>query len=401
MDENKDLSVAKPLNSVLNHDQFDSNGLDSVLNNRAVPNDSSSEPELAALWQTLYAQGKVNSPQLPDTQDMPWYVAVMQAFAAWIAALFLLGFMASLLNMMFEQNEEDIALVIGVAYLAIGLGLYLLAKQQIFVQQFAFAACLSGILGIAWGLYNILGYDFSLAWYLCMASILLLLWCLISHSLAQFVFAFFASACLVGIAAKSHLLYLCSSVLVLIVSLLLFNLNRLGRHYQRGRMLLYGFVLMLLNVQLMQAFSMDYLFDELFNPLQQTLWFNVLQLLTIFLIGSFLLLNIYRERQQSLYSLSALSCVIGLVLMSGLSLPMQGLSTAILLILLGHYCNESWLKGMGIISALLFVSGYYYSLETTLLLKSAYMMGLGGLLLVARVLMWRLFPANENAKETM
>ncbi|SUI65665.1 DUF4401 domain-containing protein [Shewanella morhuae] len=387
MDENKDLSVGQPLNY--------------ALNNSAAPNDSSSEPELAALWQTLYAQGKVKSPHAPETQDTPWYIAVMQAFAAWIAALFLLGFMASLLNVVFDQNEEDIALVVGIVYLGIGLGFYLLAKPQIFVQQFAFAVCLSGLLGIAWGLYNIFGYDFSLAWYLCMASILLLLWGLINHSLAQFVFAFCVSACFVGIAAQINLFYLCPSVLVLIVSSLLFNLNRLGRHYQRARMLLYGFALMLLDVQLTHAFSMDYLFDELFNPLQQTLWFSVLQLLIIFVIGSFLLINIYRERQQSLYSLSALSCFIGLVLVSGLSLPMQGLSTAILLILLGHYSNEFWLKSMGIISALLFVSGYYYSLETTLLLKSAYMMGLGALLLVARVLMWRLFPANENAKETM
>ncbi|MBP6519717.1 DUF4401 domain-containing protein, partial [Shewanella sp.] len=46
-------------------------------------------------------------------------------------------------------------------------------------------------------------------------------------------------------------------------------------------------------------------------------------------------------------------------------------------------------------------SGYYYSLETTLLLKSGYLMGLGALLLVARLVMWRLFPADENAKETM
>ncbi|PTA50041.1 DUF4401 domain-containing protein [Shewanella morhuae] len=385
MDENKDLSVGQPLNY--------------ALNNSAAPNDSSSEPELAALWQILYAQGKVKSPHAPETQDTPWYIAVMQAFAAWIAALFLLGFMASLLNVVFDQNEEDIALVVGIVYLGIGLGFYLLAKPQIFVQQFAFAICLSGLLGIAWGLYNIFGYDFSLAWYLCMASILLLLWGLINHSLAQFVFAFCVSACFVGIAAQINLFYLCPSVLVLIVSSLLFNLNRLGRHYQRARMLLYGFALMLLDVQLTHAFSMDYLFDELFNPLQQTLWFSVLQLLIIFVIGSFLLINIYRERQQSLYSLSALSCFIGLVLVSGLSLPMQGLSTAILLILLGNYSNEFWLKSMGIFAALLFVSGYYYSLETTLLLKSAYMMGLGALLLVARVLMWRLFPANKNANE--
>lgn len=88
-------------------------------------------------------------------------------------------------------------------------------------------------------------------------------------------------------------------------------------------------------------------------------------------------------------------CVLGLVLISALSLPMQGLSTAVLLILLGHYGHEAWLKGMGIASGLVFAAGYYYSLETTLMLKSLYLMGLGGVLIIARLLMWRFFPSRK------
>lgn len=352
-------------------------------------------------WQTWYAEGKVSTAQMPEQHDMPWYIATMQAFAAWIAALFLLGFMMAVLGAIFQRVEEDVILFIGLTYLAVGIGLYLLPRQQIFIEQLAFAACLSGVISVAWGLYDLIDNDFSLNWYLCMAGILLLLWGLIAHGLAQFVFAFCLSWCVIGLMAKFEWLHFSPSFFALSISLVLFNIDRFGRHYRRARMLIYGFALGLLSLQLMHAFSMDSIFEALFSPWQQSLRFTLLHLSIILGICGFLLITIFRERQQSLSSFAALGCVIGLIIISGLSLPMQGLSTAILLILLGHYCNEPWLKGMGIVSALLFVSGYYYSLETTLLLKSAYLMGLGALLLVARLLMWWLFPANVYAKETM
>lgn len=363
--------------------------------------DASGESSLITLWQSLYAEGKVSTPQMPENQDIPWYIAAMQAFAAWIAALFLLGFMMAAFGAIFERVGEGVALFIGLTYLAVGIGLYFLPRQQIFIEQFAFAACLSGLISVAWGFYDLIDNDFSLNWYLCMAGILLLLWGLIAHGLAQFVFAFGLSWCVIGLMAKFEWLNVSPSLFALIISLVLFNINRFGRHYRRARMLIYGFALALITLQLMHAFSMDSIFEALFSPWQQSLWFTLSHLSIIFVICGLLLISVFRERQQSLSSMAAIGCFLGLMVISGLSLPMQGLSTAILLILFGHYCNEPWLKGMGIVSALLFVSGYYYSLETTLLLKSAYLMGLGALLLVARMLVWRLFPANENAKETM
>ncbi|MGI2092387.1 DUF4401 domain-containing protein [Shewanella oncorhynchi] len=363
--------------------------------------DASSELSLIKHWQALYAEGNVSAAQMPEDHDIPWYIATMQAFAAWIAALFLLSFMMVVFGAIFEHVEEDVILFIGLTYLALGIGLYFLPRQQIFIEQFAFAACLSGLISVAWGLFDLINNDFSLTWYLCMAGITLLLWGLIAHGLAQFVFAFCFSWCVIGLMAKFELLNFSPSLFAVVISLVLLNINQFGRHYRRARMLIYGFALALLSLQLMHAFSMDSIFEALFSPWQQSLWLTLTHLLIIFAICGLLLVSVFREHKQSLSSMAAIGCFLGLMVISGLSLPMQGLSTAILLILLGHYCNEPWLKGMGIVSALLFVSGYYYSLETTLLLKSAYLMGLGALLLVARMLMWRLFPANENAKETM
>lgn len=362
---------------------------------------TSADLSLIKQWQIWYAEGKVSTDKMPEHHDIPWYIATMQAFAAWIAALFLLGFMMALFGSIFERVEDDVVLFIGLTCLAVGIGLYFLPRQQIFIEQLAFAACLSGLISVAWGLYDLIDNDFSLNWYLCMAGISLLLWGLIAHGVAQFVFAFCLGWCVIGLMAKFELLNFSPSFFVLIISLVLFNINRFGRHYRRARMLIYSFVLALLSLQLMHAFSMDSIFEALFSPWQQSLRFTLLHLSIILGICGFLLVTIFRERQQSLMSFCALACVIGLVFVSGLSLPMQGVSTAILLMLLGHYANEFWLKWMGIASVVLFVGGYYYSLETTLMLKSWYLMGLGSLLLVAKLLMWRLFPAYVNAKETM
>ncbi len=163
-------------------------------------------------------------------------------------------------------------------------------------------------------------------------------------------------------------------------------------------MLVYGAASLLLSIQLIHVFSMDRIFEALFISGWQS-GMAVSHLLVVFTLCGFLLVSLFNQWQISLIAPSGLFAFLGLVLITALSLPMQGLSTAVWLILLGHYANESWLKGMGIASGLVFAGGYYYSLETTLMLKSLYLMGLGLLLLAARLVMWRYFPISDAQAE--
>lgn len=346
------------------------------------------------LWDSLYAQGAVNSAELPESQDMPWYIALMQAGAAWIAAWFLLGFMVSLFDSLLGRFEGGTALFIGGSYLGLGLALYWGGRQQHFLQQFAFASCLSGTLALAWGLFDLLGDTFNLAWYLSMAALFLLLCGIIKHAVAQWVFAFSCSVCVTGLLAEWHLLSLTPTLWLLLSSIMLFNLHHTGHHYQRARMWIFATSANLLTIQLMYVFSLDREFSQLYAVGWQS-GITALHLLVVFAICSFLLLSLCKQWQFPFTHPAILFAFLGLVLISALSLPMQGLSTAVLLILLGHYGHEAWLKGMGIASGLVFAAGYYYSLETTLMLKSLYLMGLGGVLLVARLLMWRFFPITQ------
>lgn len=350
------------------------------------------------LWEMLYAQGKVNSAEPPESNELPWYLALMQAFAAWIAAWFLLGFMVSVFYALWERLEGGAALFTGASYLGLGLALYWGGRQQHFLQQFAFASCLSGAMAFGWGLFDLLGYEFSLIWYLCMSALFLLLWGIIKHAVAQWVFAFSLLACLTGLLAEWHLLNLTPTLLVLLLSVVLLNLHRTGYHYQRARMLVFGAATLLLTIQLMHAFSMDRIFEELFVSSWES-GMTAIHLIIVFSICGFLIFSLFKQWHTQTTSPAVLFTFLGLVLVTALSLPMQGLSTAVLLILLGHYTHEVWLKGIGIGSGLVFVSGYYYSLETTLMLKSLYLMGLGLLLLCARVIMWRYFPMTETSAE--
>ncbi|MCT8870526.1 DUF4401 domain-containing protein [Shewanella xiamenensis] len=363
--------------------------------------DSTQDPSASAaqtLWNSLYAKGVVNAPELPQSHETPRYIALMQAFAAWIAAWFLLGFMASLFDSVWGRFEGGAALFIGCIYLGLGLALYWGGRQQHFLQQFAFASCLSGTLALAWGLFDLLGDTFNLVWYLSMAALFLLLWGMIKHKVAQWVFAFCLLACLTGLLAEWHLLNLTPTLLVSLLSVVLLNIHRTGYHYQRARMLVYGAASLLLSIQLIHVFSMDRIFKALFISGWQS-GMAVSHLLVVFTLCGFLLVSLFNQWQISLTAPSGLFAFLGLVLITALSLPMQGLSTAVWFILLGHYANESWLRGMGIASGLVFAGGYYYSLETTLMLKSLYLMGLGLLLLAARLVMWRYFPISDAQAE--
>ncbi|MEJ6522470.1 DUF4401 domain-containing protein [Shewanella bicestrii] len=347
-----------------------------------------------SLWESLYAKGAVNTPELPESQDMPWYIALMQAGAAWIAAWFLLGFMVSLFDSLWGRFEGGTALFIGGSYLGLGLALYWGGRQQHFLQQFAFASCLSGTLALAWGLFDLLGDTFNLAWYLSMAALFLLLWGIIKHAVAQWVFAFGCSVCVTGLLAEWHLLSLTPTLWLLLSSIMLLNLHRTGHHYQRARMWIFATSANLLTIQLMHVFSLDSEFSQLYAVDWQS-GITAVHLLVVFAICSFLLLSLCKQWQTPFTHPAILFALLGLVFIAALSFPMQGLSTAVLLILLGHYGHEAWLKGMGIVSGLVFAAGYYYSLETTLMLKSLYLMGLGGVLIIARLLMWRFFPTTQ------
>ena len=85
------------------------------------------------------------------------------------------------------------------------------------------------------------------------------------------------------------------------------------------------------------------------------------------------------------------------VLFGLLALNAPGLTTALLVLLLGFAAGNRILLALGIIGLFLFVGHFYYSLHATLLAKSGMLALTGVLLLGAWLLLRRNTPATEAA----
>lgn len=374
-----------------------------------IPLSSAALKRAASLWSFLAEQGLVSQSQAPESTSSPWYMVVMQAFFAWVSAGFLLGFVALFFEAFFSDINSTNLLIVGVLYLAFGVGLYSSRQCQQhsqrpssseFISQFAFAMTLTGMLVVAWGLYDVFDDD-SVLWYAMLATLSFVLWLWVKDSFAQLGFAFIACALVIGGLNKGlavdvvPALFICASTGLLL--LLHTSTSGIGvTHYRRVRHLAYTLIVSLYLVQWLHSFGLYHEFADVMQIGPYALWGEGLNILLVLMIGSYLLWVSASQRQVTIFSLSYIACFVALVLLGALSLPMLGLSTAVLYILLAHYCDEPLLKGFSIFSALVFICGYYYSLETTLMYKSLLLMGMGSTLLLARYLLWRYVKNADN-----
>jgi Domain of unknown function (DUF4401) len=104
-----------------------------------------------ALWARLRAAGIVSDGDTPGRDDLPWYLAALIGIAAWIAAVFLTGFVLTGLDDVFRQGA--LACSVGVACCAVALGLLRIARGRDFIEQFAIAIGLVGLVMIGVGVY--------------------------------------------------------------------------------------------------------------------------------------------------------------------------------------------------------------------------------------------------------
>lgn len=378
----------------------------------AIPLSSAVLKSAASLWQFLGEQGLVSQCQAPESTSSPWYMLVMQAFFAWVSAGFLLIFVALFFEAFFSDMNSTHLLIVGGLYLAFGVALYSSRQFQQhsqrssspeFTSQFAFAITLTSMLVMAWGLYDVFDDD-SVLWYAMLATLSFFLWLWVKDNFSQLGFALIACGLVMGGLNKGLLadfvpaLFVCASSGLLL--LLHTSTNGIWlTHYRRVRHLAYALIICLYSVQWLQSFGLYHEFGQFMQIGAYALGGDSLNVLLVLMMGCYLLWMYAAQRQITTFSLSYIACFMALVLLGALSLPMLGLSTAVLYILLAHYCNEPLLKGLSIFSALGFICGYYYSLETTLMYKSLLLMGMGGTLLLARYLLWH-YVKNANNTPT-
>ncbi|GIU29080.1 DUF4401 domain-containing protein [Shewanella schlegeliana] len=361
----------------------------------------------AKLWSRFVAEGLTSQDEMPAMlQTTPWYVQVMQTFAAWVASVFILAFSITFFGLFLDDLDTGFATVVGLFYAGIAVYLYRVnAAKSLFVNQMAFALSLCGLLSLAYGMTDWfspnLGGEIGLAWYFTLGCILLLHWLLIEHYSHQCVMSFGLIACLVGIGYELQLFELLSTLILLLFAGVWLNHAKTAKHFARmsalGHMLALWVVLIQLPLLASQSLLLDH--DE-FPVLAQ--WSNGLSVVTTLLILSVLLVRIFRSQSLSLSSKQALLSAFVMLLLAGLSITMTGLSAAVVIMIMGFYVKERAVFLLGLVGILSFITWYYYSLQLPLLEKSIWLVALGSLLILARLLLVKLLPkvdkhgANHN-----
>jgi hypothetical protein len=83
-----------------------------------------------------------------EVADRPWYVALLQGVAGWLAGIFLLCF----IGLMFKPESSGAILGIGVLLLGGAWTLYRADRNAVFVEQLALAISIAGQFAVAWAI---------------------------------------------------------------------------------------------------------------------------------------------------------------------------------------------------------------------------------------------------------
>lgn len=96
----------------------------------------------------LRARGIIPDKSPPArNQDRPWFVALLQGVAGWLAGIFLLTF----IGLIFKPDSRGAIFILGALLLAGAWALYRADRDAVFLDQFALALSIAGQFAVAWG----------------------------------------------------------------------------------------------------------------------------------------------------------------------------------------------------------------------------------------------------------
>ena len=246
-----------------------------------------------------------------------------------------------------------------------------------------------------WGIHDTLKHIDDGLIALMYAVLFAVHWWLIPHKANQFIAAIAMVPCLLAILVIYQLSQLILPLLIVSLMLVWSQLYRWPQCYQRLRVLGYALSLNLLcaNFALsdmgrwMDLPEVLMAFDARFS---QYLAVAMVLLSALWLIHH--VFNQLSTQPIELTNTAQLSrvkfiAILSAILISLLSIPMAGISTALLMLLLGYFYNEFKLLALAIGALVSFIGLYYYSLHISLFDKSLWLMASGVVLLLIRLTM--------------
>lgn len=350
------------------------------------------------LWQQLL-EAQVVEETMPEAHAMhiPWYIRFMQGFAGWLAALFLLAFIGVTFSFLFHKPTGGLLIVVGILC---STGAYVLIKVQKndFFDQLSMAFSLCGQLMVAIGLFILLQVDSKIGFFILGIYQLILAW-LIPHYAHRVLTTAFGLLALLIALNFIGLNGIGSAVVALFLSFIWLKETNWGKLRNTWEAIGYG-------VALTTVFSSGFLMTGKYL-LKETLhegtgWLyqhaELINSLFIALVFVNLVIILLKENKVNFDSKTA---ILSFIVASGLvliSFKIYGISTGLLLLIIGFARHRMSLMVLGGLSTLSFFSWYYYNLQETLLFKSVLLVILGVCLLVAKFVLENLYKEFNDSK---
>lgn len=301
----------------------------------------------------------------------PWYIKLMQAVCGWMAALFTLAFFGLAIADLFDS---PFALFILGSLLVTGSYFLIGTSRSEFTEHLGLAFSLAGQATIAVGLFTSDNYSEAFNW-----AVLLIIQVALSYIMHSFVHrlisAYLAAGCLALLLNTLSITSFYSGLLLLIVGFIWQYEFALGSSVRKLQATGYGLTLGLIQLKTLVLFgphggTWSTTNIPAVNPyLDETL--NVLVLLyLIFLMIKKGSLRIPQSLQ--LFSLTLL------VLLCAMTFFANGIAVGIAILLMGYVASNRILYALGVVSALLNLSSYYYLIDISLLDKSIILLVMGG-----------------------
>lgn len=352
-------------------------------------NDANAE----ALWARLRQAGLAEGEAPPGTTSVtPWYIRTMLGIAGWIGALFLLGFVGGAFSLVFRSAVA--ALALGALTCAAAAFMFRTRPNGDFITQFALAVSIAGQVLVGFGLVQLFPAQTALVM-LIFAALQAALFLLVPNFLHRVLSATLGAGAFTNALATWGFYPYTEALLFAALAWAWLNEFRLPGRTGPMRALGYGLTLLVLfglgtrsTIGLERSLWMGHGEMHLIGG-EYGFWIGnaLVGALTLWVVSRLLL-----RQGIALTAGPALAALGGAALVALLSLKAPGLGVTVTILLLGYANGNRVLAGLGIAALIAYWSYYYYSLELTLLQKSALLVCGGIALLAARLALNRRWP---------
>ncbi|MBI1942328.1 MAG: DUF4401 domain-containing protein [Betaproteobacteria bacterium] len=348
-----------------------------------------------ALWERL-RDGALVEGALPERGEArsPWFVRAMLGFSGWIGALFLFMFVGAFFT--FAMENAFAAIGIGAGACAAAALLFRSGRKGDFSAQFAFAVSLAGQGLMLYGLGKWFGKEIWLT-ALAMAAVQAALFALVPNFLHRVWAAWTGAAALAFVLSDLRLYTLAPPLVTAAFVWAWIREFDFGARAAQLRAAGYGLALASMQVTLMHGdLWVRWFVGRDSGPLGGWIGYWLGAALSAAVLV-WAVLALLRREGVALGSGPGRIALAGAALLGLASLKASGVGPAAALLVVGYANGNRVLAGLGIVALLGYLSHYYYSLQATLLEKSAILAATGVALLVARAALHLWWPKQTEA----